>query len=78
MTDQDQSVKIVYYIKRYIFEVLEATIALSVLFYFKNGKFQLNLKMALIIGLITLILEEYNPNFSSNVKSGIFSVSANM
>lgn len=70
--------KPIYYIKRYIIEVLEATIALAILFYFKNGKIQINLKMALIIGLVTLILEEYNPKFSSNIKGGIFTFTTNM
>lgn len=70
-----------YYIKRYFFEVLEAFVALTILNYFKNGSINItdNLKLASGIGIITLILEEYNPDFSSNIKSGIsFSVGSNL
>lgn len=69
-----------YYIKRYLFEVLEAFVALSVLHYMKYNKITMTtLKMALGVGLITLILEEYNSNFSSNIKSGMtFTVGSSM
>lgn len=70
-----------YYIKRYFFEFLEALVALTILNYFKNGSINTfeNMKLASGIGIITLILEEYNPDFSSNIKSGIsFSVGTNL
>jgi uncharacterized membrane protein YjjP (DUF1212 family) len=61
------------YIKRYLFEVLEAYIALTILTYIKGNKmdFYKIFLPACVIGLVTLILEEFNPNFSSNLKSGM-------
>jgi hypothetical protein len=72
------TVNYVYYIKRYIQEFLEALIALSVVFYIKNSKeffskdSLLNIvKMSSVIGLVTLILEEYNSDYSKNIKDGM-------
>lgn len=73
-----KSIDYKYYLKRYIQEYLEALIALSVVFYIKNNKdffgkdSLLNIaKMASVIGLVTLILEEYNSSYSKNIKDGM-------
>lgn len=80
--ETEQEKNFFYYIKRYFSEFLEALIALTLLSLFKKENtidIQKNIKLALGIGVITLILEEYNPNFSSNIKSGIsYTVGTNL
>lgn len=81
MEKEEQNKDFFYYIKRYFFEFIEALVALTILNYFKDGKVNMesNIKLSLGIGVITLILEEYNPNFSSNIKSGMsFTVGSNL
>ena len=65
--------KVKYFILRYIQEILEAFIAHSLfrLISDKPFMFEKTFKMSLIIGVITLILEEYNSNYKNNIKSGI-------
>lgn len=64
---------VLYYIKRYIQEVLEASLGLLAVMYITKREFVLNdfLKIVSIIGLMTLILEEYNISAAQNFKQGI-------
>lgn len=62
-----------YIITRYIQEFLEAFIAYSLVNYMKNNTFDVytNVSMGISIGLITLVLEEYNRDYSKSVKNGM-------
>ena len=63
-----------YYFLRYINEVLESLIAYSIYSIINEGS-RINVNkiigMSMIIGLITLVLEEYNPIYKNTIKSGI-------
>lgn len=65
--------KVSFYSLRYIQEVLEAFVAHSLFRLLADKKFNLEktFKMSLVIGAITLVLEEYNSNYKNNIKSGI-------
>jgi len=72
----DKNKKLIkYYILRYLQEIMEGFIAYSIFMYFKNKRQDINIienfKAALIIGFITLILEEYNPVYNKAMKSGL-------
>lgn len=62
-----------YFIKRYIQEVIEASLGLFAVMLITKREFKAEeyIKIASIIGLITLILEEYNVDYSNNFKQGI-------
>lgn len=64
---------VVYFIRRYIQEVLEASFGLFAVMLITKREFELNelIKIACIIGFVTLILEEYNLNYSENFKQGM-------
>ena len=64
---------IYYYIKRYIQEVMEASFGLLSVTLITSKKFVFYdfIKIVLIIGLITLLLEEYNMSAAENFKQGI-------
>jgi hypothetical protein len=72
ITDKTKKI-IIYYISRYIQEIAEALIAYSIYIYITNKTVDLyhNIKIALFIGLITLVLEEYNPAYTKSIKSGV-------
>lgn len=67
----ERSIK--YYLKRYIQEITEASFGLFSVSLITGREFTLNefVKIVCIIGLITLILEEYNFEYSNNFKQGI-------
>ena len=70
-----------YYIRRYIQEVLEASIAILIVIYVFKKPFELNevARMSLIIGAVTLVLEEYDKEYVLNIKQGIlFTIGANL
>ena len=72
---------IYYFIYRYIQEFLEAFIGLIIIYLFtqKEINYKSLMKTSLILGSITLVLEEYNPNFNSNIKQGMsFTVGASL
>lgn len=62
-----------YFIKRYIQEVIEASLGLFAVMIITKREFKPEdyIKIASIIGLITLVLEEYNAEYSNNFKQGI-------
>lgn len=69
--------KTVYYGKRYAQEVSEALLALSIVKLISKQKY-LNIeelskliKLSLLVGFITLILEEINPQIKDSVKQGL-------
>jgi hypothetical protein len=64
---------IVYFIKRYIQEVMEAAFGLFAVSLITKKEFVLYdfIKIVLIIGFVTLILEEYNLTAADNFKQGI-------
>jgi hypothetical protein len=64
-----------YYIKRFIQEIMEASIGLLFVMITLNKSFSglEFFKITGTIGFITLILEEYNTSSSNNFKQGIFS-----
>ena len=63
-----------YYIKRYIQEIIEASFGLLVVMFIMKKSFNWSdlLKIAGIVGIITLILEEYNIDAANNFKQGIY------
>lgn len=69
-----------YLAKRYVQEAIEAFIAIYFVMFVMKKQFEWPdlIRMALIIGFVTLILEEYNKDYSSNLKQGIlFTIGAN-
>lgn len=62
-----------YFIRRYIQEVIEASFGLFAVMLItkRNYTLQESIKIACIIGFVTLILEEYNLEYSNNFKQGI-------
>lgn len=65
-----------YYVYRYIQEICEAFVAYTLFFIVKNKSiktldFKSTLYTSLFIGLVTLILEEYEPKYNSNLKTGM-------
>lgn len=71
--DKQKAHDFYYYIKRYIQEIIEASIGLIVVIFLLKKKFTLFdfSKIVFIIGFITLILEEYNVEYLNNFKQGI-------
>jgi hypothetical protein len=70
-----------YYIRRYIQEVFEAAVAISIVIYLfkKSFQFQELARMSFVIGAVTLVLEEYDHEHVVNLKQGIlFTIGANM
>lgn len=69
--DNEHNIK--YFIKRYIQEVIEAALGLTAVMLITKKSFETKdfIKIVCIIGFITLILEEYNMEYSSNFKQGI-------
>jgi hypothetical protein len=70
-----------YYIRRYIQEVFEAAIAVSIVIYLFKKPYDFNelVRMSLIIGAVTLVLEEYDHEHVVNLKQGIlFTIGANL
>lgn len=63
-----------YYIKRYIQEIGEALVGLFVVILITKNKFALKeiIRISMILGFVTLILEEYNIEYANNVKQGIY------
>lgn len=61
-----------YYVKRYIQEILEASLALlMVMFILKKPFLTFDFfKIVLVIALVTLILEEYNVEYLNTFKQG--------
>jgi hypothetical protein len=62
----------------YLNEVLEAFIAYTIYGLLTNSELSLqiiikNVKVALCIGLLTFILENYNPKYKDTVKNGMMS-----
>ena len=70
-----------YYIKRYIQEVFEAFVSIMLIRYAMGKDLPITalIKASLIIGLVTLLLEEYNHDFKENIVQGLtFSVGASL
>lgn len=70
-----------YYAKRYIQEVFEAFVSIMLIRYAMGKDLPMTalIKASLIIGVVTLLLEEYNPSFKENIVQGItFSVGSNL
>lgn len=63
-----------YYISRYIQEIVEASFGLLVVMFIMKKEFSWPdfSKIACIVGIVTLILEEYNANAADNFKQGIY------
>lgn len=62
-----------HYIKRYLQELFEASISLIVVMFVTKKQFPLFdfARIVLLIGTVTLILEEYNHEYLNNFKQGI-------
>lgn len=65
--------KVYYYLKRYLQEIVENFIAFSVydLLMHKNFNLKKSSYMALISGVVTLFLEEYDQSYKQLLKNGI-------
>jgi uncharacterized membrane protein YjjP (DUF1212 family) len=61
------------YIKLYLYECFEAFVAISILRLAleKPFNFPQVIKASLIIGVLTFLLEQYDPDFKQNVRQGI-------
>lgn len=57
----------------YIEECFEALVSIILYTLLTNNKFEVKrvIKISLIIGFITFLLEIYKPNFKDNIKSGM-------
>lgn len=77
--NKDFTPKLKYLFFRYIQEILEAFIAYGVYRLLTSKKifYTKALYMSFIIGLITLILEEYNSSYKDTVKNSIMITIAN-
>jgi hypothetical protein len=62
-----------YYIKYYIKEVIEAFVSIIIIRYAMEKPLHLPtlVQTSLLIGLVTCILEQFNPEFKSSVSQGI-------
>lgn len=71
--DKSEPHNLYYYIKRYIQEILEASFGLIMVMFILKKNFNILdfISIVCIIGLITLILEEYNIEYLHNFKEGI-------
>lgn len=71
---QEEPHDIWYFMRRYIQEVLEAAAGLFVVKIILKKEFSLEdfLRISLVVGLITLIIEEYNKNYATELKGGIY------
>lgn len=69
-----------YYVTRYIQEFLEASVGLIVVMIIMKKSFTCIefVKIAGIVGLMTLILEEYNKHIAGNFKQGVYSAIGSM
>lgn len=70
------SYNISVFIKRYLNEFLEAFIAYTGYGLLTNSEMSLqvlvkNIKVALILGALTFVLENYNPSYKATVKTGM-------
>lgn len=65
---------IIYFVKRYVQEVIEASFALAVVMFIMKKPFVWNdfFKIVGLVGMVTLILEEYNMDAADNFKQGIY------
>lgn len=63
----------IYYLKRYIQEVLEAFVAILIIKIATDKQLLFNeiLKGSIFVGILTLLLEEYNPEFKEQIRQGI-------
>lgn len=63
-----------YFTRRYIQEVLEASAGLLVVKLILKKEFAIYdfIRIAMIVGFITLLIEEYNKNYASELKGGIY------
>ena len=62
-----------HHIKRWINEVLEAVISICIITYFGKREFDTTtiIKLSLLVGTLTFILETWNEDLKNNVKSGM-------
>ena len=69
-----------YYVTRYIQEVIEASIGLILVIFIMKKSFTYIefIKIACIVALVTLALEEYNIHAAGNFKQGIYSALGSM
>lgn len=70
--EHEYSIK--YYFFRYIQEIFEASIGLIVVVLLTKKQFSIQdfIRIVCIIGGVTLILEEYNLEYSDNIRQGIY------
>jgi hypothetical protein len=63
-----------YFFRRYIQEIFEASIGLFIVMLITKRDFTLKeaVRIALILGFVTLLLEEYNMEYADNVKQGMY------
>lgn len=81
MEKEKKTKDIMYYLKRYIQEVLEAFVAILIIKVATDKQLvYINiLKGSIFIGILTLLLEEYNPDFKEQIRQGItFTVGSQM
>lgn len=69
-----KKINLIYIIKRYIQEFFEALIGIIVVILITKHKIPFSevFRISFILGLVTLVLEEYNSEYSNVVKQGIF------
>lgn len=72
-TQENSQVQKPSYIKLYFFECLEAMVAILILRLAleKEINVPLIIKASMLIGLLTFLLEQYNPEFKQSVRQGI-------
>ncbi len=65
--------KVKYITLRYIQEILEAFVAYTLFKLISNKQivFSNTLRLSMVVGFVTLILEEYNTVYKNSIKNGI-------
>lgn len=72
--DKPNKMDTVYWIEKYFLEILEALVALTIVQLLLHGSIDLVkiVKPAMIIAIVTTLIESYNPAYRNALKNSIF------
>jgi branched-subunit amino acid permease len=74
MEHPQQKLDLTYWIEKYFLEILEAIVALSIVQLLLHGSIDVVkvIKPAMIIAIVTSLIETYNPAYRNALKNSIF------
>lgn len=74
MEPPQQKLDVTYWIEKYFLEILEAIVALSIVQLLLHGSIDVVkvIKPAMIIAIVTSLIETYNPAYRNALKNSIF------